>query len=497
MTTSLFRGAPKSTVHQAHIARRLGGSVFGEDVGDDYCPRVRGLEPLAQLVSIPQTGMRQLGWSARAVIGRLPLLQHGSRDRLRQAVEPSRRALENEIVVTGANGPSNVSAMRRVWRLTGAAVVSTFVVACGGPLTHVATDPRWLDPFTGRASVPVAARTSAEPVRVAVYGDVRGEREKHRAVVEAIRAARPDLVVFTGDALRCYPVGHMPDFGLATYLLPFWPQVQRGYPVVMLASLVPFPALIHETIGRPFAPPRDADGWNGFLADTAPLRLSDRVPFVFVPGNHDEYHQADRRELARLFVSNETPDRGDVGLFFSVEIGGYRVHALDTGDDLFGDLDPIDAGGRQLKWLEASLADADAKGLRSIVAMHLPAYSSTAEDEPSPTVRTRIAEEILDKHDIALVVAGHSHAYERLEHPGRGGHAVTHIITGGGGAPFHHEAAPATRDAGTKVFVEGTTHFVLLELAADEVRGRMVPVAGAGKSDSFVARRGQISARSP
>jgi 3',5'-cyclic AMP phosphodiesterase CpdA len=368
------------------------------------------------------------------------------------------------------------------------ACVCSCLCACGGPLEHVRTDPKWLDAFTGRASAPIATRAGDEPVRIAVYGDVRGERERHRKVVGAIRAARPDLVVFTGDALHCLPVAHMPDFGLATYLLPFWPQYIRGYPWVTALTLVPFPAIVHETIGRPFAGPRDPDGFNGFLEDTAPIRLEDRTPFVFVPGNHDLYHRFDRREAARLFVPNERPDRNEDDLFFAVEIGAHRVHVLDTGDDLLGDDDPISKGSRQLAWLDASLADAEKKGLRSIVAMHLPPYSSGAEDEPSPEVRDRIAREILDKHDVALVVTGHSHAYERIERAGKGGRTVTYVVTGGGGAPFHHEVAPAEREPGSKAFVEGTTHFVLLELGAGEIRGRMVPVEGKGKADAFVAR---------
>ena len=379
---------------------------------------------------------------------------------------------------------------RRAEVALGAAVFAAiFAGGCGGPLTHPPVDPKWLDPFTGRATVPVPTRSSGEPIRVAVYGDVRGERERHREVVAAIRKERPDLVVFTGDALRCYPVGHMPDFGLASYLVPFWPQYARGYPLVLLASLVPFPALLHETLGRPFAPPRDADGMNGFLSDTAPLRLEDRVPFVFVPGNHDLYHHADRAAVSRLFVPNEDPSRSPEDLFFSMDIGGYRVHALDTGSDLLGDDDPLATSSRQLAWLEASLTDAKRKGLGSIVAMHLPPVSSTAEDEPSPEVRDRVGKGILDQHDVALVVGGHSHAYERIERPGFRGRLVTHVITGGGGAPFHHEAPAGKRDPGSKAFIEETTHFVILELSPGEIRGRMVPVAGPGRPDVFVARR--------
>jgi Icc-related predicted phosphoesterase len=361
-------------------------------------------------------------------------------------------------------------------------------IACGGPLAHVQTDAKWLDPVTGRASAPLnAAPSSGEPLRIAVYGDVRGGRAKHRAVVAAIRTSRPDLVIFTGDALRCLPVAHMPDFGLATYALPFWPQYVRGYPWVSLLSIVPFPGIVHETLGGTIAPPRDADGWNGFLEDTAPIRLDDRTPYVFVPGNHDLYHHADRREVFRLFRLDERTDRNEDELYQSVDLAGYRLHALDTGDDLLGDSDPTSTGKRQLAWLNASLAEAESKGLRSIVAMHLPPYSSGAEDEPSPNVRERVARDILDRHEVALVLAGHSHAYERIVRAGHGGKDVTHIITGGGGAPFHHEVDREERDPGSKVFVEAVTHFVSLELLPNEIRGRMVAVEGRG-SDEFVAR---------
>jgi 3',5'-cyclic AMP phosphodiesterase CpdA len=369
---------------------------------------------------------------------------------------------------------------RNSWR-NGLAFVA--LIACGGPLEHVRTDPRWLDPYTGRASAPLAVHTEGDPVRVAVYGDVRGERERHREVVRAIRAAHPDLVVFTGDALACLPIAHMPDFGLATYLLPLWPQYVRGYPWVSAFSIVPFPALVHEALLRPFAPPRDRDGFNAFLEDTAPLRLDDRTPFVFVPGNHDVYHRADRREVARLFVSNESRDPKDEDdLFFSMEIAGHRLHVLDTGDDLLGDPDPFAEGSRQVRWLDESLADAEKRGLRTIVATHMPPYSSNAEDAPSPTLRARF-EEVFARRRVDLLLGGHAHAYERIERPGRAGRAITHIVTGGGGAPFHHEG---TRDPGSKAFVAATTHFVLLELAPGEIRGRMVKVNGSGAEDAFV-----------
>jgi len=63
---------------------------------------------------------------------------------------------------------------------------------------------------------------------------------------------------------------------------------------------------------------------------------------------------------------------------------------------------------------------------------------------------------------------------------------VTYVITGGGGAPLFHEASE--RVAGSKIFIEGVRHFVLLELTRDEIIGRMIPVSGGragAPQDSF------------
>jgi 3',5'-cyclic AMP phosphodiesterase CpdA len=307
-----------------------------------------------------------------------------------------------------------------------------------------------------------------------VYGDTRGNRPIHRTVVEAMRAEKPDFVVFTGDALTCVPAGHVPDYGGWNYLIPFWPQYHRAYPAVVLLSIIPFPALIGETLIAPFLHVRDSDGFNAFLEDTAPLR-ENRIPLLFVPGNHDLYHHPDRAEVARLFGQGADPNRSPKQLWFAVDAGHYRFVILDSGTDLLGDADPMPAGGPQLTWLEATLADAEQKGLHSVVALHLPPFSSAREDGSVPWVEERLVKGILDKHRVALVLNGHAHAYERVERPGRDGRPLQFIVTGGGGAPFFHESSE--RVAGSKVFVEGTPHFVMLELGPESLHGRMVPVA--------------------
>ena len=355
---------------------------------------------------------------------------------------------------------------------------AALLAACG-PIRHVPTEPRLLL-ADGRASAGVegaAASRAGGELRLLAYGDSRGNRAIHRAVVAAMVAERPDLVIFTGDALECFPAGHLPDYGGWSLLIPLWPQYHRGYPAVTLASLVPFPALLHETVGAPFFHVRDAEGFNAFLEDTAPLRDAG-VPLLFAPGNHDLYHRWDRAEVARLFAQGDGAGRGEERLWFSVDVSGWRLVVLDTGTDLLGDADPMPAGGSQLDWLEETLADAERRGLRSIVTLHLPPFSSAREDGSVPWVRERVVRGVLDRHQVELVLNGHAHAYERLEEPGFGRRPVTYLVTGGGGSSFFHVAE--RREPGSRVFVEGVPHFVRLDLGPDGIRGQMIPVSVGG-----------------
>jgi Icc-related predicted phosphoesterase len=136
-------------------------------------------------------------------------------------------------------------------------------------------------------------------------------------------------------------------------------------------------------------------------------------------------------------------------------------------------------GGPQLSWLEGVLSDAERRGLRVVVAVHHPPYSSGREEGSIPWVAERLVHGVLDHHRVALVVNGHAHAYERLERRDPSGRPITFVVTGGGGATLFHEASSPT--AGSKVFVEGVWHYVSLELSDSAVRGRMVPVTIPGR----------------
>ena len=146
---------------------------------------------------------------------------------------------------------------------------------------------------------------------------------------------------------------------------------------------------------------------------------------------------------------------------------------------MFGDRDPMPEGGPQLTWLESRLSEADRLGLRSIVLLHLPPFSSGKEERGAPWVKKRVVEDILDRHPVALVLSGHIHAYERIVRPGFEGRPVNFVVSGGAGGRFFQPRD--RREEGSVIFVEEVRNFVLLELGPDGLSGRALPVQVPGE----------------
>lgn len=340
---------------------------------------------------------------------------------------------------------------------------------CASIAGHPHPDAKWLLDGKALSVAMPAALPEGRPLRIAVYGDAQGDAAVQRAVVAEIRRRKPDLVIFTGDACDCLPAGNLPDWGTLTYAVPFWPQAQRGKPAFGLLSLLPFPAIWHETVLRPLGPPRDPDGFNRFLEESWPLRGEDRVPFVFVPGNHDLYHAADREDVA-AFTGAAEPDL----LWKSIDLGRLRIVVLDSGDDVWGDFDPVAVDGPQIKWLKGTLKEADEKQLTTIVCSHFPPYSSASLEPPSPSVRHFVADQVVRRHHVPLYLSGHAHAYERIDVPAEG-RTMTCIVTGGAGGKFT-SLEPDRIEPGSRHFVQGIHHFVMLEVGETEIRGKLVPV---------------------
>ncbi|MBI2920750.1 MAG: metallophosphoesterase [Planctomycetes bacterium] len=354
------------------------------------------------------------------------------------------------------------------------ALLLTLLAGCG-PFSHNDTDAAWLVPETRRASRELPDLDPAKTFRVAVYGDVHCGRLEHRAVVAAIRREKPDLVVYMGDALDCRPLGHLPDCGEAAYAIPLWPQFYRGRPAFSFLSFVPFPAVVHELLLNGPWPIRHANGLNDFLEDSAPLRLEDGVPFLFVPGNHDVFHEFDRGEIARLFGEpGGEGGRDPEALWFATDAGGVRFVVLNTGTDTPCDGEPLAEDGAQLRWLDAQLAGAEARGMTAVVCAHLPPRSSGTNDPPREAVTVRLTQRVMAHPCVRLVLSGHMHEYERVELARRKGPPATFVVTGGAGGVFDRE--PEDRVGGSQILIEDRHHFVLLEFRAADVHGKFVAV---------------------
>lgn len=217
-------------------------------------------------------------------------------------------------------------------------------------------------------------------LRIAVYGDSRGGPGPHRALLAAIRAEDPHVIVHTGDV------------------------VQR--------------AGIEQQ-------------WANHLALSLPV--SARIPVVFALGNHELWQPKDTPAEARVDALAEAmhqvpppPDllaraaKADIATFH-VRVGDVLIAALNSNTTMAAD-------SAQMRFLDSVVAaNPDAK-VRFAAMHHGPA--SSGRHGPHRHSKDVIA--AFERLGITASLAGHDHLYERIE---RG--PVTYVVSGGGGAPLY------------------------------------------------------------
>jgi len=130
-----------------------------------------------------------------------------------------------------------------------------------------------------------------------------------------------------------------------------------------------------------------------------------------VIGNHD----ARRWAFYNIF---DLPTKGEAG---GTPSGSEKYYSFDNGNVHFVMMDSQtedrSADSEMAKWLERDLA-ANTK-LWTIVVFHHPPYSKGSHDSDYYDSRGRMVQmrenflPILEKHDVDLVLTGHSHTYER------------------------------------------------------------------------------------
>lgn len=136
------------------------------------------------------------------------------------------------------------------------------------------------------------------------------------------------------------------------------------------------------------------------------------LPSLMTPGNHEYSRPAEgaEQQLAPQWRRQFTlpangPAPNVMETAYRVDHQGVRLIALDA--DMF-DESPS-AAQAQLAWLERELAGAGDRW--KVVFLHYPLYS-TARGRDSEDLRAAL-QPILDRHHVALVLAGHDHTYGR------------------------------------------------------------------------------------
>lgn len=204
------------------------------------------------------------------------------------------------------------------------------------------------------------------------------------------------------------------DWGAET---PFRPQVATA--LRLLHTQAPLDALF--TVGDNFYPRGRVV--EAYLKDLPP------IPLYPAFGNHDT--PALSEQLARFGLQKP---------YYRVRIGQVEAFILYSEDFTQA----------QKAWLERGLSESQASW--RLVLLHRPLYSSGPHGG-SHSLRTAL-EALLQRHRVALVLAGHDHHYERLLAKG-----LIHLVTGGGGA-WPRDVA-ALRPESQKVYVG--PHFVVLQ----------------------------------
>jgi len=150
------------------------------------------------------------------------------------------------------------------------------------------------------------------------------------------------------------------------------------------------------------------------------------LPIYPSPGNHDYAGKHDPT-LPSYFQIFDMPVSGQAGgvpsraeSYYSVNYGPVHLVALDTEMQEKSGLQLKDGKGEQVEWLKADLAANKLPWV--VVYFHKPPYSKGSHDSDVELDMKSLRENmtpIFEQFKVDLVIAGHSHVYER-SYPMRG-----------------------------------------------------------------------------
>jgi predicted phosphodiesterase len=278
--------------------------------------------------------------------------------------------------------------------------------------------------FRGRAWGPVALKTFPieGPVRFAAISDASFGDPTTRALIEEIAASQVDFVLHAGDVVDQTEEGVDPYDSYAEKFYDVFEPVLRSVPV--------------------YTVPGNHDYDLDIRADDAPFYFRAFPPFPDA-----------------AFPGQETAERNQ---FYGFEHAGVRFLMLDS-QVLFG------VAGRDVEtqWLKERLAESGYRA--TIVVVHVAPFSSSSV-HPTDSQPIRAAwVPLFEQAEVALVISGHFHDYERLEV-----NDIPYIVTGGGSSTLY---APGAILPQTRMF-KRQSHFLLGEIDEDTLTLTAVGVDG-------------------
>ncbi len=191
--------------------------------------------------------------------------------------------------------------------------------------------------------------------------------------------------------------------------------------------------------------------FNAFEKVVAPIREK-KIPLYIAMGNHSAFSEFGRKKFSRRYKDIKTQK-----LYYSFDVN--NSHFIVLCSELKNEEAQI--SGEQLAWLKHDLENTAAKNI--FVVLHRPLYSNATHDRYSlgihPEKRDTLAE-LLKKHNVTMVFAGHIHVYNYSVIDG-----LSQTITAGAGAKLK-----GTVEDG------GFYHLINVIVSGDNLDYRLIPL---------------------